>query len=289
MKWFCLFAVLFCRLASAAETLMVCGGAEIALIDPADDGARRLWSWKAADHPEIPEALRKAFGTTTDMRLLEGGKRLAISSSGGGCALLDYATGRVLWSARVGNAHAIEPLPGGRLIVAGSLGADKLVLFHPDSGDRILWQTPLHSAHGVVWDDVRKRLYALGHDDLREFSLVDWETPTPSLKLESTTKLPDPDGHDLSAVPGSADLVFSTHAGVWRFDRESREVGPFEALKDQSLVKCVSIHPGTGRIAFIQAKGGKAWWSDEVGFLKPEGRRAIPGVTLYKVRWIAAP
>ena len=41
--------------------------------------------------------------------------------------------------------------------INGAVGGDKLFLFDEKSGDKILWSTPLPSAHGLVWDAGRQR------------------------------------------------------------------------------------------------------------------------------------
>lgn len=269
--------------ASAADRLLLCGGAEVFMVEP--DATEKVWSWKAKDRAELPENLRKAFATTDDCKPVDGGKRILVSSSSGGCALVERETGKPLWWANVRNAHSIESLPGGRIIVASSVGGDKLILFDANQGDRVLWETPLPSAHGVVWDPHRKHLYALGFKELRTYSLRDWDTPQPALDLKHSLPLPDDDGHDLSPVPGSPDLVLTTDRHVWLFDRDKPAIRPHPEFKDLPSVKCVSIHPASGRILLIQAAGGH-WWTDTAEFSNPNGNITLKGETLYKGRWV---
>jgi len=268
----------------AGEPLILCGGAECFVIDSAAEKPVKTWSWRAKDHPELPAELIKTFGTTTDCKLIDNGKSLLISSSGGGCALIEYPAGKVLWSARVGNAHSLAALPGGRIIVAGSLGANKLVLFDRTKGAQILWETACHSAHGVVWDEKRQRVYALGFQELRLYQLQNWSGEKPALSLESTLPLPDPGGHDMSIVPNGNDLAISTESHVWLFDRESRQFRPHPIWKDHADVKSIDIHPTTLRPVMVQAGNGH-WGSDTLHFLQPTAERKLPGETLYKARW----
>lgn len=269
----------------AGEPLFLCGGAECFVIDSGEEKPVKTWSWRAKDHPELPAELIKTFGTTTDGKLIDEGKSLLISSSGGGCALIDYPAGQVRWSARVGNAHSIAALPGGRIIVAGSLGANKLVLFDRTKGAQILWETACHSAHGMVWDEKRQRLYALGFNELRLYQLQNWSGEQPALSLESTLPLPDPDGHDISIVPTGNDLAISTESHVWLFDRETRQFRPHPIWKDHVDVKSIDIHPTTLRPVMVQARNGH-WWSDTLHFLQPSDERKLPGETIYKARWL---
>jgi hypothetical protein len=102
----------------------------------------------------------------------------------------------VLWHARVPNAHSLELLPRDRVVVASSVNAkgNRLILFNLAQSDQPVWETPLPSAHGVVWDEKRQRLWALGLAELRCHELKDWESDKPSLALQAIHALPDEDG-----------------------------------------------------------------------------------------------
>lgn len=274
----------------AADRLMLCGWDELFLIDPAAEKPAKLWSWKAKDRPEIPEDIRKTFGSTDDCKPVDDGKRLLVSSSSGGCALLELPSGKALWWARVPNAHSIEALPGNRIAVAASVGAaaNKLVVFDRTRSTTAVTETPLPSGHGLVWDEGRKRLWALGMKELRAYSLKDWDGEKPALALESSHPLPDDDGHDLRAIPGGADLILSTDHGVWLFDREKATFRPHPELGERRGVKCLEPHPATGQLVVIQAAGGN-WWTDKIERASP----AAPAIRLenerlYKGRWCTA-
>jgi hypothetical protein len=182
-----------------AERLLLCGMDEVFLLETAtaEKGAiEKLWSWRAKDHDELPQAVRGLFGTTDDCKPVEGGRKILISSSGGACALVDRQSGRVLWYARVPNAHSLELLPRDRVVVASSVNAkgNRLILFNLVKSDQPVWETPLPSAHGVVWDEKRQRLWALGLAELRCYELKDWESDKPSLALQASHALPDAAG-----------------------------------------------------------------------------------------------
>ena len=275
----------------AADRLVVCGWDELYQIDPAATTTAtppaKLWSWKAKDHPEIPEAIRKGFGTTADCKPVEKGARLLVVSSGGGCAVLDLPSGKPRWWARVPNAHTIEALPGGRLLVASSVGAagNKLILFDAAVPEKPLGETPFPSAHGIVWDEQRAVVWALGMDQLCAFTLGAWDSPAPKLELKSRHPLPDHDGHDLRAIPGSADLILSTAAHVWLFDREKGEFRPHPDLHQQSAVKTVEPHPQTGRLVIVQARKPN-WWTDTITLLHPAAECRLEDEKIYKARWL---
>lgn len=278
---------------SGGDRIVLCGAEEVFQIDPAaapqGEAIRKLWSWRAKDRPEIPADLKPAFGTTDECKALDNGRRMLVCSSGGGCALLEMPSGKALWWARVTNAHSIEALPGGLIAVAASTGAsgNKVVLFESRSPGKPLFETPLPSAHGLVWDSARECLWALGYKELLAFTLKIPEGKSPLLEVKSRHLLPDEDGHDLRAVPGSADLVLSSHAHVWRFDRDKAAFRPDPDLKDRLKTKCVDIHLETGRMLVVQAAGGN-WWTDTIGMHHPAATLTLKGERIYKARWFPA-
>lgn len=268
--------------ALAGETLLLCGGSEVFQIDPAASPPAKLWSWRAKDREELPAELRNAFGTTAECKPVNGGKRLLVTSSGGGCALLEMPSGKPLWWARATNAHSIEALPGGLIAVAASVGkgGDKVLLFDEKVPLKALAEIPLPSAHGLVWDEARKCLWALGFDELLACNIEGRK-----LAVKARHKLPDEDGHDLSAVASSPELVLSTHASVWRFHRDKATFRADPDLKDRAKVKSVDIHPRSSRVAVIEPSG-KSWWSDSLELMHPAAKLPFKGETLYKARWL---
>ena len=270
--------------------LLLCGMDEIFLLDTATAGngtINKLWSWRAKDHPELPEALRGSFGTTDECKLVEGGNKILVSSSGGGCALVEHPSGRALWYAHVPNAHSLELLPRDRIVVASSTGANgnRLILYDVARTDKPLWDIALPSAHGVVWDTQRQRLWALGFQELRCYALKDWDSQTPSLLLQSSHPLPDKDGHDLQEVPHGSDLSVCTESHVYLFDRETNQFRAHPELGDTANVKCLSHDAATGRVVFMRASDGE-WWGRQLGLLFPSGEVQLPREHIYKARWM---
>ena len=177
------------------------------------------------------------FRTTDDCKPVDGGRRIFISSSGGGVALVDRETRRASFSARVTNAHSIEMLPGGRIAAAASVSTagtgNRLVIFDAATGKELA-SDELRSAHGAVWDDARGVLWALGGDVLRAYNVGPAGGPT---RLERTFEiaLPSEGGHDLVAVPGSSRLFLSTVRRCFYFDRDRRQLSPHDALGDRPI------------------------------------------------------
>lgn len=275
--------------APAADELILCGWDEVFALEvsgPDKISTNKVWSWRAKDCPNLPENLRDKFGTTDECKPVEGGKKILITSSGGGVALVERASGKALFSAFVGNAHSAEMLPGKRVVVAGSTHPEgnKLAVFDLKPQAEPIYTTELHSAHGVVWDERREVLWALGHEELNSYKLVNWAGPEPKLHMSNSYPLPDPGGHDLQPTPTCDILVLTTGSHVYVFDPERRAFFPHVTWGNKGGVKCVSIHPRTKQTALIQGSD-RQWWSDTVQWLDFENALKLPGQRLYKARW----
>jgi hypothetical protein len=269
--------------------LIVCGWDEVFILGLGDGltpAYRKVWSWRAADSPEIPKDMQALFRTTDDCKPVDGGRRILISSSGGAVALIDRETRRASFVARVTNAHSIEMLPGGRIAAAASVAkdgtGDRLVIFDAASGKEV-GSDALRSGHGVVWDESRRVLWALGGDVLRAYDVGLAGRP---VKLERTFEaaLPSAGGHDLVAIPDSPRLFVSTVPRCFYFDRDRREFVPHDTLGGQRDIKSYNVHPRTGRVVFVQAEPPN-WWSEHLHFHRPDGTLRLPGEHIYKARW----
>lgn len=263
------------------DALLLCAGGNELSVRDAVTGAK-LWRWSGDDAEGLDPAQRRTFNHLDECKPLDGGKRILISASNSGCALIEYPSGRIVWTAAATNAHSLELLPRERVIVASSLSGDRLLLFDLEGGAQPVWKTPLHSAHGVVWDAQRGTLWALGFDELRSYTPAGWDTGHPSLTLKSTHPLPAQDGHDLRAVPNSNDLLVTTETGVFLFDRERGEFRKHPALGEMAKLKSVDIHPSTQRTVF-------GAWSARLEFLDPAGTLTLKDAHPYKTRWFPGP
>lgn len=273
-----------------ADEFIVCGADEVFVLKTAADGkpgSEKVWSWRARECPNLPEELKSKFATTDDCKPVDGGKRILITSSGSGVALVERESKRAVFWAAVPNAHSAEMLPGNRLVVAASTHKDgnHLAVFDVGTPEKPIVTTDMISAHGVVWDGDRETLWALGGSELRAYELADWDGRAPKLRRAATHTLPDGGGHDLQAVPKSKHLLLTTTKHVYRFDRDAQRFALDAKLGDSADVKCVSVHPVTGRMLVIQAD--TSWWTDRVQLLAPDATLRLPGERLYKARWNA--
>jgi len=271
---------------STGTELVVCGWDEVFILDPDRPEAGKLWSWRATQRPELPASVAARFATTDECKPAPGGL-LLISSSRGAVALVDRRTGQTLWWAELPNAHSVEMLPGGLVVAAASVaehGGNRFVLYDPASGTDELDSAPAISAHGLVWDQERRTLWGLCYGELHSYRLLDGKGTAPALSLQSKTDLPDENGHDLRAVPGTSFLALSTRSGCWYFDRDDMRFVAHPDLADVPHVKSMDVHPGTGRLAYIHGEDGQ-WWARHLRFLHPDAVLPLPDEHLYKARW----
>jgi len=266
-----------------AGELIVCGWERVFLLELST--GETAWNWRADDQPSIPAGRREQFKTTDECKPV-GSDRILITSSTNGVALVRRQAGEPVFQTTVPNAHSAEMLPGERLAVASSHaeGGDRLVVFDLDRPGEPVCEDRLSWAHGAVWDAERGLLWALGADELRAYRLCGWETDSPSLSRAEALQLPSGGGHDLSAVPHSPLLIVTVQEGVYQFHRDRRTFTPDPRLGNERGVKCVAVHPDTGRIAYVQAEGGH-WWAERIRLLDPDGVLHVPGEHFYKVRW----
>ena len=266
--------------------LIVCGGDEVVILDLRDASApKQIWSWRAADRPELPEPFRKKFASTDDCKPVDGGRKILITSSGGAAALVERSTGRVLFHATAPNAHSAEVIPGERVVVACSTNpaGNRLVLFDLAASDAPLATDDLEGAHGAVLDEDRGMLWALGTFELRAYGLKELTAKAPAFVRKLTRTLPNEGGHDLRAIPERPGLTVTTHHHVWVFDRDLRSFRTFPQLGEFENVKSMDFDPESGALVFVKAE--TSWWAERVKFLGLNRTVEFPGKRVYKARW----
>lgn len=269
--------------------LIVCGADELYIIDLTGEAPKKVWSWRAANRPELPDAMRKKFQTIAECKPADNGARILITASSNGVAVIERSTGTVTFYATAMNAHSIELLPNHRVVVAAShagngLG-DRLSVYDLAHSDTELFHVDTPWPHGVIWDAPRNLLWADSQVDVVGYSLTDWTSATPRLTRSIEVKLPDINGHDMLPVPGSPMLTLSAAEHTWLFNRDTRTFSKHPALGDYPGVKSVSVHPASQQIVWILSEGGN-WWSDKLRFVNPEATVQLPGEKIYKARWI---
>lgn len=273
------------------KELLVCGDTYVLIVDyeaSKDSTPAVIWKWDAREATGLPEIYRtKYFRTVDDSKAVAGGKQILVSSSSGGVVLLNRADQKVLFYAHVPNAHSIELLPGNRIVVAGSTavsGGNRVALYNISEPERQLWHDSLYSGHGVVWDAKRKKLYALGYEELRQYVLADWSSASPALRLEQKWKIPGISGHDLQLSPNGDELFLTETENPWIFDLKKHSFNKLPELAGIPNVKSFGRHPETGQLIFTIPE--ESWWTFHVKFMNPARSFAFPDMHVYKARWV---
>jgi hypothetical protein len=142
------------------------------------------------------------------------------------------------------------------------------MVFNLEDDGKILFADSLYSAHGVVWIENRKSLFALGYDVLREDKLK----KAGALVLEKHWKIPGIGGHDLQLSPDGKSLFITEHDGSWRFDLKTHLFGKIEGFPDTANIKSLG---GNTSGQFIFTIPEKSWWTYHVSFHNPERQFAF--------------
>ncbi len=267
-----------------AKSFLVCGDSKILIVDyekSRDSIPEIVWSWDAHQAMDLPEDYRtKKFNSTDDCKAINGGKQILISSSSGAIAILNVKDKKVVFYAEVPNAHSIALLPGNMLVAAASTAAkgNKIMLYDIKKSNLPVYTDSLYSAHGLVWNDRRKSLYALGYDVLREYKMVGKE----GLKLQSHWKIPGISGHELGLTGNEDNLFVTEHHGAWNFNLNTHQFTKIENFPDADNIKSLSKNRAG---QFIYTVPEKSWWTYHVSFLAPKRSFAFPDMKVYKARW----
>uniref|UniRef100_UPI004025FBE2 DUF6528 family protein n=1 Tax=Prevotella sp. TaxID=59823 RepID=UPI004025FBE2 len=259
-----------------------------------DDNLDVVWHWDSSTS-DIPDAYRGMFVHCDDAKSVNDGKQILVtsSSSTGGCALIDRLSKKCLFYARCNNAHSATMLPSDRIVVACSTGGNErhnsLLVFDQAEPDKVKYQAKLTSAHGVQWIASRQRLYAIGGNNLVEYSLQDWDTSSPKLKVERTIKTPTNGLHDLTVVSDDELLCAGNNAYLLRLD--DLKFTELKQFHGETMVKSVNYNKSSGAIWTTIAE--ESWWTFHIkemhiGSNDPVKVLSVPfskyGTNVYKCR-----
>ncbi|WP_419995653.1 DUF6528 family protein [Streptomyces boninensis] len=267
--------------------------------DLAADPAAALWRYTPDGDPQFAD-LQYADGWryVSEVKVRRHGRKTYVlaTASFGLCFAVEYPTGKRYWGAGLGlgddllNPHSIELLPNGNIAVAGSTGG--LVRIYAASqgpANTTYAEAKLPTAHGVVWDERRDVLWAIGHDDLVAYR-IGGTRAAPTIKQVFSTPLPGPDGHDLFPVAGRPDRMWVTVNGdIFQYSKRRKaflQDFPWAAGWPRNKVKAAGVHPDSGTIVTTQPEPnlGETWWTERVR-LHPEGEPYhLVGGGIYKAR-----
>jgi hypothetical protein len=272
-----------------ADEMIICGDDKVYIIDEKNSDGTNLkivWQWQVAEsHSQLPEVYQKYLNTIDECKSVDGNTKLLITSSNGGVLLLERKTKKCLFYARVPMAHSADLLPDQKIAVALSTHAqgNSIEIYDIRQPEKVLFKDALHSGHGAVWMSKRNRFYALGFNELREYSLKNWNTSSPKLKLEKTWEIPVKGGHDLFCVSKN-ELLISGHEGVCSFNIEQEQFTPFKPLQSVRNVKSVNYIAETNQLCYTKAE--ESWWTHNIYLENPNKTLTIPEMKIYKVRVI---
>ncbi|SEI52804.1 hypothetical protein SAMN05216327_102244 [Dyadobacter sp. SG02] len=270
--------------AQSKKQFLVCGDSKVLMVDynqSKDSIPAVVWQWDAHEAMDLPEQFRtKMFNTMDDCKSIRGGKQLLVSSSGGAIAIVNVQDKKVLFHAAVPNSHSIALLPGDLVAAAASTNktGNKIMLFSLSQPGKVLWTDSLYSAHGLVWNEKRKSLFALGYDVLREYK-VDSKS---SLRMVASWKIPGIGGHELQPAGDTGNLFVTEHHGSWLFDIADGQFKKITGFPDAENIKSLG-RDASGQ--YIYTIPEESWWTFHVKFHEPARVFAFPGMHVYKARW----
>lgn len=219
-----------------------------------------------------------------------------VTSSYNWCALLDIATGEVLFHTTAApNAHSAEMLPDNRIAVACSEGSNsdnnKVQVYDIARPNLVLFQSELGSAHGVVWNETTQRLYAIGGQSLQIYKLKDWTSATPSLELEKTVQTPYGGLHDMSLVNSNTLCIGGRRA--YLYDIGANQFTEMTLFASSTAIKSINYNDDTGELWYTDStipEGSQAWSTQTIRYATDRNGSAatrtikVPDLDMYKVR-----
>ncbi len=235
------------------------------------DESSLVWSYKMPYY--------NIAGTKFRHSETHGDVALAVCGSSYGC-MISYPEGKLLWytEAAANNPHSIELMPNGVIAIASSTGGE--VRFF--TTDKKISKTPaatavLEDAHGVLWDEEREVLWAIGRTVLTAYRVTlegNKVTVTEDESLRAT--IPSDWSHDLAPVYGNKDsLWITTGSHVYQFDKNTKafrtDYAGHEVL-DRANIKGVGNF-ADGSVVFIYPDGAFKSWTSQSAFLLINGNK----------------
>lgn len=267
------------------DAIIVCGDSKVLIVDfpkQGDSIPNILWHWDAQYANDLPFEYRtRRFNAIDECKPTPDGKQLMISSSSsiGTVAIINIEDKKIMFYADVPNAHSIEILPDNKIVAAASIkpAGNKLMLFDGAMPENLLDSDSLYSAHGVVWDNKREVLYALGYDVLREYEISNDN----KLVMNNEWTIPGISGHDLLMTPDGNGLFVTENTGAWLFDIEAASFSKIDNFPDAEDIKSINQH-ANGQYVYTAAED--SWWTYRVKLHNPSGVLSFPNLRVYKTR-----
>ena len=296
--------------------LAACGSSVLNLIDvdtALDSGfvAGRLWRWQAGKHKaeigsdvtldhldecKYVRVARPADGSEDAAK--DSVDAILLTSSYGWWTIVEYPSGDCLYTGRGVQTHSAELLPGGLIAIANSTGGDTVKLYSLDDTATELASLPLTSAHGVVWMEKTKRLYAVGNYSLLVIKLTGLEEGTPAeqkpgFELEKTISTQGHvyNLHDLTKVDEGTMVLSGYFSSFFDVSTETFSETPMQQALNN--VKAFNYNSTTGEAWYncaTPSEASESWatrtlrYSNDLSVAGDVKTIKIPTQDIYKVR-----
>ena len=254
-----------------------------------------VWQWDAKSAAKELGLDAKRCDHLDECKFVDNGSKLLLTSSYGWCALLEYATSKMLFHATaVPNAHSAEYIPGGYIAVATSTGStanhNKVQLYNSARSEVVLASADLDSGHGVVWDYKRNVLYAAGGNVIKIFKINGLDTSKPSFELVKSIKAPQGGIHDINRVDDNTITVAGKRA--YLFNVETEKFTEMPLFSGSTALKSLNYNAETGEVWYTDAtipEGEESWSSHKIRYSRnieasAPDRIINVDIDMYKVR-----
>lgn len=195
-----------------------------------------VWEWKPTFELGFKNA-GSAYGNRIDEAVIRYSEPLetyvlCVTSSSGYIGIAEYPSGKCVWETTASGLgpHAIEYLPDGNVAVAcsGNSSSDngciKLYRVTPGKAANSVKTYKLSGAHGVIWDDDSKLLWALGSSELRAYRLGGTEKSPELIRAEGLGTTAVSGGHNLSAVSSDPDRLWISGTKIWQYCKSTGQL-----------------------------------------------------------------
>ena len=282
---------------SQATTLLVCGGTYVSAVQPdlipegEDYQQGIIWDFDARDVAFKLGLGKDAMDHLDDCKPIDGNTRILATSSHNWALIVTYDRKRTVefWTAKCNNAHSAEVLPGNLVVVACATPTNQIQLYDRSQSNEVLQSIEHPDVHGVVWNEKRRRLYAIGKQELGIYRLEGADTP--QLVKEATVKTPQSSCHDLSTVDENT-LCVSGRSSYF-FDIDTQKFTELTQFNGRRAIKSVNYNPTTNEAWYTDATDpeGSYSWSTQTVHHTPDPMGKTDDYTfrtnnynLYKVR-----
>ncbi len=205
---------------------------DLSALDPTSSSAI-IWTWKPTAN--LGFASTSGYANSIDEAILRYSEItnsyvVCVTSSSGFMAVVEYPSGKCIWSANASSygPHSIEYLPNGNVAVAlsGNSNTDNgcIRIYTASQGKTSgkFISLPLKSAHGVIWDDKNELLWALGYDEIIAYRIVGTQKDPQAIRVAGLGgKLPKSGGHNLSVNEHDPDLLWISSSSVYQFRKST--------------------------------------------------------------------